>query len=72
MNREDFLEKMQDVLQMEYELTFDTVLEDLDEWDSLAMMAVTAFLDKNFNLKLTFNDFKNFKTVEDIAKKVGI
>lgn len=72
MNREDFLEKMQDVLQMEDELTFDTVLEDLDEWDSLAMMAVTAFLDKNFNLKLTFNDFKNFKTVEDIAKKVGI
>lgn len=72
MKRTEFLEKMQDVLQMEDELTFDTVLEDLDEWDSLAMMAVTAFLDKNFNLKLTFNDFKNFKTVEDIAKKVGI
>ena len=72
MNRTEFLEKMQDVLQMEDELTFDTVLEDLDEWDSLAMMAVTAFLDKNFNLKLTFNDFKNFKTVEDIAKKAGI
>lgn len=72
MNREEFLEKMQDVLQMEDELTFDTVLEDLDEWDSLAMMATTAFLDKNFNLKLTFNDFKEFKTVEDIAKKTGI
>lgn len=72
MNRTEFLEKMQDVLQMEDELTFDAVLEDLDEWDSLAMMAVTAFLDKNFNLKLTFNDFKNFKTVEDIAKKAGI
>ena len=63
---------MQDVLQMEDELTMDTVLEDLDEWDSLAMMATTAFLDKNFNLKLTFNDFKNFKTIEDIAKKAGV
>lgn len=72
MNRDEFLEKMQDVLQMEDELTFDTILEDLEEWDSLAMMAVTAFLDKNFNLKLTFDDFKNFKTVEDIAKKAGI
>lgn len=72
MKRTEFLEKMQDVLQMENELTFDTVLEDLDEWDSLAMMATMAFLDKNFNLKLTFNDFKNFKTVEDIAKKAGI
>ena len=72
MERTEFLEKMQDVLQMEDELTFDTVLEDLDEWDSLAMMATTAFLDKNFNLKLTFNDFKSFVTVEDIAKKAGI
>ena len=72
MERTEFLEKMQDVLQMEDELTFETVLNDLEEWDSLSMMATTAFLDKNFNLKLTFNDFKNFKTVEDIAKKAGI
>ena len=57
---------------MEDELTFETVLNDLEEWDSLSMMATTAFLDKNFNLKLTFNDFKSFKTVEDIAKKAGI
>lgn len=72
MEKTEFLEKMQDVLQMEDELTFETVLNDLEEWDSLSMMATTAFLDKNFNLKLTFNDFKNFKTVEDIAKKAGI
>ena len=72
MEKIEFLEKMQDVLQMEDVLTMDTVLEDLDEWDSLAMMATTAFLDKNFNLKLTFNDFKNFKTIEDIAKKAGV
>lgn len=72
MEKIEFLEKMQDVLQMEDELTMDTVLEDLDEWDSLAMMATTAFLDKNFNLKLTFNDFKNFKTIEDIAKRAGV
>ena len=72
MEKIEFLKKMQDVLQMEDELTMDTVLEDLDEWDSLAMMATTAFLDKNFNLKLTFNDFKNFKTIEDIAKKAGV
>ena len=72
MEKIEFLEKMKDVLQMEDELTMDTVLEDLDEWDSLAMMATTAFLDKNFNLKLTFNDFKNFKTIEDIAKKAGV
>lgn len=72
MERNEFLEKMQDVLQMEDELSFETVLADLEEWDSLAMMATTAFLDKNFGLKLTFTDFKSFNTVEDIAKKAGL
>ncbi len=72
MERIEFLEKMQDVLQMEDELTFDTVLDSLAEWDSLAMMATIAFLDANFEIKTTFNDFKAMKTVEDIAKKVGL
>ena len=72
MERTEFLEKMQDVLQIDNELTLDTVLESLDEWDSLAMMATVAFLDANFGIKTTFEDFKSMKTVEDIAKKVGI
>ena len=72
MTREEFLEKMQDVLQMEETLKFDAELSSLEEWDSLAMMATTAFIDKNFSMKLFFDDFKAFKTVEDIAKKVGL
>ena len=72
MNRKEFLEKMQDILQTDEELNFEMNLDDLDEWDSLAKLAAVAFLDTNFGVKITFSEFESIKTLEDIAKKAGI
>ena len=72
MNREEFLEIFTDVLQTEDNINFDTNLDDIEEWDSLSKMATVAFLDKEFGVKITFDDFKNIKTIKDIAKKAGI
>lgn len=72
MNREDFLESFKDVLQTEEEINFDTMLGNIEEWDSLSMISTVAFLDKDFSVKVSIDDIKNFKTVEDIAKKVGL
>ena len=72
MTNEEFLTEMQDVLQTEEDLSMDTVLEDLDEWDSLSVMATMAFLEKSFNVKTTMKDYKEMKTIGDIAKKAGM
>lgn len=72
MNKEQFLEEMVEVLQTENEITMETVLEDLEEWDSLSIMATMAFLDKNFGVKTNMSDYKNMTTVGDIAEKAGI
>ena len=72
MTNEEFLTEMQDVLQTEEDLSLDTVLEDLDEWDSLSVMATMAFLEKNFGVKTTMKDYKEMMTVGDIAKKAGL
>ncbi len=72
MNKEQFLEEMVEVLQTEDEITMDTVLEDLEEWDSLSIMSTMAFLDKNFGVKTTMKDYQNMKTIEDIARKAGL
>ena len=66
MTRDEFLTEMQDVLQTEETLSFETVLEELDEWDSLA------FLDKNFGVKTSISDYLDIKTLEDIAVKAGL
>ena len=72
MTRDEFLIEMQDVLQTEETLTIDTVLTDLAEWDSLAVMATMAFLDRNFGVKLSIADVKVLNTIGDIAAKVGL
>ena len=72
MTKEEFVVQMQDVLQTETNLTLETVLNDLDEWDSLSMMATMSFLDKNFGVKLKISDVKALKTIGDIAVKAGI
>lgn len=72
MNKDEFLMQMQDVLQTEEPLTMETQLTDLDEWDSLAMMATMAFLDKNFGMKVKIADLKMFATINDIAAKAGV
>lgn len=72
LNRQEFLEQMQDVLQTEKELNFDTKLEELEEWDSLAAMATIAFLNQNFNVRIVYKDIPLLKTIEDIAKKAGV
>jgi len=41
-------------------------LEELEEWDSLAVVSVIAMLDKYFSVRLKPNDIKSLTTVEDI------
>jgi acyl carrier protein len=72
MSKEEFLVKMQDVLQTDAELSMETVLGGLDEWDSLSMMATMAFLDKNFGVKLPISVIKTFASIGDIAAKAGV
>jgi len=72
MNKEEFLIEMQDVLQTEDVITFDTVLADLAEWDSLSVMATMAFLDQNFGVKTVLQDYKKLHTLGDIAKLAGL
>lgn len=72
MNTQEFLTEMQDVLQTDEELSMDTVLDDLDEWDSLSVMATMAFLEKSFGVKTTMKDYKEMETIGDIAKKAGL
>ena len=38
MTKNEFLAELQDVLQTEKDLTLETILEDLEEWDSLSIL----------------------------------
>ncbi len=72
MNREEFLKEFKKAIQTEEDVTFESSLLNLEEWDSLGMMATIALLDNSFNLKYTIADMQNMDTVEDLLKNTGL
>lgn len=72
MTKQEFLEKLQDVLERDDEITEDMVLADMDEWDSLAAMAVMAFFNRQLSITLVPAEVREMKTVQDLIKKAGI
>lgn len=72
MTISEFLIGMKEVLQSEHELNLDDDLSDIDEWDSLSIMATMVFLESNFNIRSSINDFYSMKTISDIAKFAGL
>jgi|GEM_PF-4495622 len=71
MTKEDFLSKFTDILQTEETITFDSVLEDLDDWDSLTTMATVSWMLEN-DIQITVKEIASYKTVAEIAARFGI
>lgn len=72
MNLQEFIEDFSDILQTEEKIGVDTVLSDLPEWDSLAIMSLTAYFDSKLNIKLQMSDVNKFHTFADIVNKIGL
>ena len=64
----EFLEEIMDV--DEGTLTEDTVLADVEEWDSLSTLSLIAEMKKRYDLKLTADIIKGFQTVPDICQYI--
>ncbi|MCI8791849.1 MAG: acyl carrier protein [Eubacterium sp.] len=62
----EFLEEIMDV--EEETLTAETILDEIDEWDSLSTLSLTVEMKKRYNKILTTEIIKNFKTVDDVCQ----
>ena len=73
MNKNEFLEKVKDILQYEYdeELTDTTSLSDIEEWDSISIISIAALIDST-GKKATVDELKNIKTVAELLNLAGI
>lgn len=66
----EFLAILQDIIQSETPPALDQPLAEIEEWDSMAVMAVIAYFDTTFGVPLRFDDFAQMKTVRDVAVRV--
>lgn len=63
----ELLEMLEEIMDLdEGVLETTTVLENLEEWDSLSILSLMAEAKKTYNKKLSVDEIKDFVTVQDI------
>ena len=68
MTVQEKLEVLEDILELdEGTLKVEDSLEDIDEWDSMSKLYLVSYVKKEMNKRLTVDEIKNFKTVQDIC-----
>ncbi len=67
MSKEELIQELTEMMETDMELAEDTVLDDIEEWDSLTKLSLMAFAKKEFDKNLTAGQIRDFTTVGDIC-----
>lgn len=69
--KDKFLEVVKEALELEDEnLTFNDVLADFDEWDSMTRLSLIALLDEHFEIQVSDAEFDNIETIQNLFEVV--
>ena len=72
MQKKEFLNLIEDALEAdENTLTGDELLENLDLWDSLAIVTFIAMVDGEFDVTLSPEKIEVAKTIQDLIALLG-
>lgn len=72
MTLQEKIEMLEEVMDVEEGvLTVDSVLSEIEEWDSLSTLSLTVEMKKRFGKDLTAEQIKQFKTVGDICEYIS-
>jgi len=72
MKKIEFIKKLAEYCELdEQELFFESTLKSIDGYDSLAVMAMIAFVDENFNVKLSTREIENLSDFDSLIKLIG-
>ncbi len=71
MTEQDFIKKMADIMDTEDEITMDSVLEDIEEWDSLSLIGFLSLCTKCAATKVNAPEARAAKTIRDLYHLVA-
>ena len=66
---EDFAAQFEETDANEFRIK--TAFRDIEEWSSFIMLLIIAMVNEKYHVKLTGEDIRNSKTIEDIYKIVA-
>ncbi|WP_019551938.1 hypothetical protein [Propionispira raffinosivorans] len=70
MTKEQFLEKMNDILDSENKITMESILTDIEEWDSLSYVSFLAMANVSAGKVLVAEKVKAAQTIGDLFELV--
>ncbi len=74
MKTKDFIKELKEALEIEdedQEITLETNLKDLEEYDSLSILSIIAMIDKNFGKQIPSSDFIKITTIKSLSDLIG-
>lgn len=73
MTKANFLKEMHEMLEISSvdNLTEETVLKELEEYNSLFVLTIIAFIDENFDMQLTAEQLASTTTIKSLMDMVG-
>ena len=74
MNKIEFLKEMHEMLEItsiEY-LTEDTVIKEIEEYNSLFVLTIIALIDDNFGVQLTAEQLGSVTTIKSLMELIGL
>jgi len=74
MKTTDFINELKDALEIEdedQEITLETNLKELEEYDSLSILSIIAMIDKNFAKQIPSSDFVKITTIKSLMDLIG-
>jgi acyl carrier protein len=71
MIKQDFLNELAEIMQLDIPPTGTENLEDFVEWDSMTNLGVMSMFDMEFGITLKTDDLKNIATVNELIALAG-
>ncbi|MBK1964665.1 acyl carrier protein [Campylobacter novaezeelandiae] len=66
MTKNEFLEELKEAMHRDESLDENMLLDDIDEWDSLAFVSIMVLFKNLFDMKITGDDLKKCQKVSDL------
>mgnify|MGYP006080971357 CR=1 FL=1 len=71
MNKQEFLNELTEIMQLDETITEDAVLNDYPEWDSMAYLGTISFFDIEFSKEVSVEELKKIRTVAQLIAVYG-
>ncbi|EAJ0326268.1 phosphopantetheine-binding protein [Campylobacter lari] len=66
MTKEQLLKDLSEAMHMDELLKEDMILDDIDEWDSLAFVSIMVYFKNTLNMQISTDDLKKCEKVSDL------